>query len=148
MTATRKVRRPVPANTDTVPTKVFINLPVRDLPASMEFFRTLGFSFDVEFTNDEAACMVVSDTIYVMLITHGLFQNFTTNPIADAKAVSEVLVAFSVGSREAVDAMVASALAAGARPNKEPQDHGFMYAHSFHDLDGHIWEPLWLDPSK
>lgn len=131
-----------------MPTKVFINLPVRDLPASMAFFRKLGFSFNPEFTNDQAACMVVSGTIHVMLVTHGLFGTFTTKPIADAKAASEVLVAFSCESREAVDTMVARALAAGGQPNKGPQDHGFMYAHSFHDLDGHIWEPLWLNPSK
>lgn len=131
-----------------MPTKVFINLPVRDLAASMEFFRTLGFSFDAEFTNDQAACMVISDTNYVMLVTHDLFRTLTTKPLADAKASSGVLVAFSCESREAVDAMVTQALAAGAQPNKEPQDHGFMYTRGFQDLDGHIWEPLWFDPSK
>ena len=97
------------------------------------------------FTDETAACMVFSDTIYVMLLTHQKFAQFTPKPIADAHATSEVLICVSEASRESVDAITEKALAAGGRETRDKQDHGFMYGRSFEDLDGHIWEPMWMD---
>ncbi|HEY5791980.1 MAG TPA: VOC family protein [Chthoniobacterales bacterium] len=128
-------------------TKIFINLPVKDLPKSMEFFRALGFTFNPQFTDETAACMVISEDIYSMLLTEEKFKDFTPKPICDARKCTEVLVALTRESREAVDALVAKAVAAGGGTYKEPPDHGFMYAYGFQDLDGHIWEPFWMDPS-
>ncbi len=127
--------------------QIFVNLPVKDLKRSIAFFENLGFSFNAQFTNHEAACMVVSETIYVMLLTHEKFSQFTPHPIADAKQATEVLVALSCDSRAAVDDIVAKATANGATTYNSPQDYGFMYSHAFQDLDGHIWEWLWMDPS-
>lgn len=121
-------------------TQIFVNLPVADLQASIAFFTRLGFTFNPQFTDDTATCMIVSDTIFVMLLTHDKFKTFTPKPISDAKAATEVLVCLSRNSREAVDAMVSEAVAAGGATYNEPQDHGFMYGHGFSDLDGHIWE--------
>jgi predicted lactoylglutathione lyase len=123
---------------------MFVNLPVRDVSASMAFFRALDFEFDQKFTNEEAACMVVSEQGYVMLLDHSRFSDFTTNPTADANAATEAIIAVSADSRDAVDAFADAALAAGASLAKEPMDHGFMYARSFHDLDGHHWEVMWM----
>ena len=130
-----------------MPTKIFVNLPVKDLDKSMEFFKKLGFSFNPQFTDDTAACMVVSDDIYAMLLTHAKFKEFTPLPVADAGKSTEVLVCLSCESRGEVDDVVRKAVAAGGRTFKEPQDYGFMYGQSFHDLDGHIWEWIWMDPS-
>ncbi|CAI1766140.1 Predicted lactoylglutathione lyase [Serratia grimesii] len=126
-------------------TQIFVNLPVGDLPASIEFFTQLGFSFNQQFTNDTAACMVVSDSIYVMLLTHDKFKMFTPNPIADARKTTEVLVCLSQPNRAAVDALVRKAIAAGGNTYSQPQDYGFMYGHGFQDLDGHIWELTYMD---
>jgi hypothetical protein len=126
--------------------KIFVNLPVRDLKRSMEFFGKLGFSFNPQFSNDEGACMVVSEEIYVMLLTHEKFGGFTPNPIGDATKGTEVLVCLSCESRGEVAETVRKAVAAGARTFKEPMDFGFMYGQSFQDLDGHIWEWVWMDP--
>ena len=120
--------------------QIFVNLPVRDLERAKAFFSSLGFSFNQQFTNDNAACMVVSDTIYVMLLVEKFFSTFTHKEIADANKVTEVLVCLSCDSREQVDETVAKAIAAGGTSPRQPQDHGFMYAHGFEDLDGHIWE--------
>lgn len=126
-------------------TQIFINLPVSNLPASIDFFRQLGFSFNPQFTDETAACMVVSDTIYVMLLTYEKFKMFTPNPIGDAKKATEVLVCLSQPSRAAVDALVRKAIAAGGNTYHQPQDYGFMYGHGFQDLDGHIWELMYMD---
>lgn len=125
-------------------TKIFVNLPVQDLQQSVEFFAALGFNFNPQFTDETATCMIVSDDIFVMLLTREKFASFTPKPVADAHAATEVLVALSLGSREAVDAMVAKAVAAGGSTYNEPQDHGFMYAHGFQDPDGHIWELVFM----
>jgi uncharacterized protein len=125
--------------------KIFVNLPVKDLDKSIKFFTQLGYSFNQDFTDETATCMVISDDIFVMLLTQAKFQEFTPNPICDATQHTEVLICLSIDSREAVDAMVASAIAAGATTYSEPKDHGFMYVHSFQDLDGHIWELLFME---
>jgi predicted lactoylglutathione lyase len=126
--------------------KIFVNLPVRDLARSVEFFTALGYSFDPRFTDETGTCMIISDDIFAMLITEKRFTEFTDKPIADARHGTEVLVALSCDSREAVDQIVKAALAAGGRRYKDPKDHGFMYEWGFEDLDGHIWEHMWMDP--
>jgi predicted lactoylglutathione lyase len=128
-------------------TQIFVNLPVKNLKQSVEFFTQLGFQFNPQFTNETATCMIVSETIFVMLLTYDKFKTFTPNTICDAKKSTEVLMCLSVESREAVDAQVRSAIAAGGTTYNEPQDHGFMYAHGFQDLDGHIWELMYMEPS-
>lgn len=123
--------------------QIFVNLPVKDLERSKEFFSSLGFGFDAKFTDDKAACLVIEkDSICAMLITEPFFKTFTPRAVADAKTTSEVLLALSCSSDREVDDLVARATAAGGRPIKEPQDHGFMYYRSFEDPDGHIWELL------
>jgi uncharacterized protein len=128
-----------------MPTKIFVNLPVKDLPKSMAFFKKLGFSFNPQFTDDTAACMVISEDIYTMLLTHQKFSEFTKKPIADATKTTEVLTCLSMESRQKVDSLVDTALAAGASEAREPMDYGFMYGRSFNDLDGHIWEIIHMD---
>lgn len=127
-------------------TQIFVNLPVKDLPASMDFFKCLGFGFNNQFTDDTAACMVIGDNIYAMLLTHEKFRSFTPNPICDAHKSTEVLVCLSRDSREAVDEMVRQAVKSGGRNYSEAKDHGFMYQHGFQDLDGHIWELIHMSP--
>lgn len=127
-------------------TKIFVNLPVKDLDKSKEFFSKLGFAFNAQFTNKDAACMVISEDNYAMLLVESFFKTFTKKEIVDAKKSTEVLVALSSESKESVDKMLHNALAAGAKEANEPQDHGFMYGRSFEDLDGHIWEIFWMDP--
>ena len=123
--------------------QIFVNLPVKDLERSKSFFSSLGFGFDARFTDEKAACLVIEkDSIYAMLITEPFFRTFTPRAVADAKSTSEVLLALSCSSDREVDDLVARATAAGGRPIKEPQDHGFMYYRSFEDPDGHIWELL------
>jgi len=125
---------------------LFLNLPVVDLPASRGFFEGLDFRFDERFCDEQAACMVVSDQAFVMLLQRNRFADFVTRPVADARQSTALTVAISAEDRGAVDAFADSALAAGATPAKDPQDYGFMYQRSFHDLDGHLWEVLWMDP--
>ena len=120
--------------------QIFVNLPIRNMERSKAFFGALGFSFNPQFTNEQGACMVVSDTIYVMLLVESFFQTFTKKPIANARESTEVLVCLSCDSREEVDALVKKAVAAGGRTYKDAQDHGFMYGHGYQDLDGHLWE--------
>lgn len=120
-------------------TQVFINLPVADLPKSAAFFEALGYARNPQFSNDTAACIVVSDTINVMLATHARFRDFTPKAICDTGEAVEMLLNLSCESREQVDALVARALAAGGSTYDEPEDLGFMYSHSFVDLDGHGW---------
>ena len=128
-------------------TKIFVNLPVKDLKKSIEFFTKLGYSFNQQFTDETATCMIISDDIYAMLLTHDKFKSFTPKDICDATKSTEVLVCLSCESREQVDEMVGKALAAGGTTYNQPQDHGFMYGHGYQDLDGHIWELMWMDPS-
>lgn len=127
-----------------MPTQVFISLPVRDLQKSKQFYESLGFECNPQFTGDTAACLTVSDTIQVMLATHEKFQELTTKELADASKVCHSLVSLSCESREAVDALVAKALAAGGSKAHEPEDYGFMYQYGFYDLDGHGWGLFWV----
>jgi uncharacterized protein len=127
-------------------TKIFVNLPVKDLKKSMSFFDALGFKNNPAFTDDTAACMVVSEEIYVMLLTEPKFQAFSPKPIADANKSIEVLIALSRDSRDAVNDMVAKAVASGGSTYAEPKDYGFMFQHGFQDPDGHVWEVFWMNP--
>ena len=129
-------------------TQIFVNLPVKDLKRSVEFFTKLGYKFNPQFTDENATCMLVGENIFVMLLVEKYFKTFTPKPIADAKKSTEALVAVSAKSRDEVNRIVETALAAGSRPYKDPKDHGFMYDWGFEDLDGHIWEYLWMDPAK
>ncbi len=126
---------------------IFVNLPVTDLPKSKAFFEGLGFTFNPQFTDDTAACMVISDTINAMLLTHEKFKTFTPKPICDARKSTEVLISLSCESRAQVDDYVRKAAATGGSVFRDPQDHGFMYEHAFQDPDGHIWEVMYLDAS-
>jgi predicted lactoylglutathione lyase len=125
---------------------IFVNLPVRDLEASRAFFGELGFEFDAKFTDDTCACMVVSEQAYVMLLDQARFTEFATKPVADARTTTEALFCVSAEGRDGVDAVADAALAAGGTAAKEPMDLGFMYGRSFHDLDGHHWEVMWMSP--
>lgn len=125
----------------------FVNLPVQDLQRSVDFWSGLGFSFNPQFTDDNATCMVISDQACVMLLVEKFFSTFTTKKIADATTHAEVIMALSAESREDVDAVVDEALATGGSPANDPQDEGFMYSRSFHDPDGHLWELLYMDPA-
>lgn len=128
--------------------KIFLNLPVKDLKKSMDFFTHLGFSFNLQFTDEKAACLVINDgSIYAMLLTEPMFQTFTKKQIADATKTTEVFIGIDVESREKVDALVAKAVEAGGSVYISPADHGWMYQHSFADLDGHQWEILYMDES-
>jgi uncharacterized protein len=132
---------------DTPSRKLFVNLAVRDLKRSMDFFSGLGFTFNQQFTDQNAACMVVSDESFVMLLGEPYFRTFTKRQPCDTTTFTEGLFAVSCGSRAEVDDLVGKALAAGAQRAMDPQDHGFMYAWSFYDIDGHHWEVLWMDPA-
>jgi len=127
-------------------TKIFVNLPVKDLDRSMAFFRGLGFDFNPQFTDETAACMVIADGIFAMLLTEPKFREFTPKQICDTRTSTEVLIALSRDSREAVDRIVAAAVAGGGSTYSEPKGHGFMYYHAFSDLDGHSWEVVYMDP--
>jgi predicted lactoylglutathione lyase len=128
-------------------TKMFVNLPVKDLKRSIEFFRKLGFTFNPQFTDETATCMIVGADIFVILLTEDKFKTFTPKAICDATKSTEVLVCLSSESRENVNDMVRKAVAAGGTTYNEPQDHSFMYGHGFQDLDGHIWELIYMEPS-
>ena len=124
---------------------IYVNLPVKDLEASKRFFGALGFEFNPRFSDDGAACMIVEENIGVMLLSEPRFQGFITGEISDANRATEVLTCLSADSREAVDDILAKALAAGARPWKPVMDYGTMYGASFQDLDGHVWELMYMD---
>ncbi|KNE27831.1 VOC family protein [Achromobacter spanius] len=128
--------------------QIFVNIAINDMQKSQDFFKTLGFTFNPDFTNEQGACMVISDDIYAMLLTRDFFQGFTGKPLVDAKEATEVLICLSCESRAEVDDLVARARAAGGTVPREPQDHGFMYAHGFEDLDGHIWELVHMAPGE
>jgi uncharacterized protein len=124
---------------------LFVNLPVADLPRSIAFFRALGFGFDPRFTDASATCMILGERIHVMLLTRERFAGFAPHPPGDPQRATGALLALSLASRAEVDALVAAALAAGARSFRPPEDHGFMYGHAFEDPDGHVWEPFHMD---
>jgi predicted lactoylglutathione lyase len=128
-------------------TDIFVNLPVRDLNKSVEFFTKLGYQFNPQFTDATATCMIVGEHIFVMLLTHDKFKTFTPKAICDATKSTEVLVCLSAESRAKVNEIVRKAVAAGGTTYNKPQDHGFMYGHGFQDLDGHIWELIYMEPS-
>jgi len=127
--------------------QIYVNLPVQDLEKSKAFFTRLGFTFNPQFSNEQGACMVVSENIFVMLLTETFFQTFTKKQVADAKTTTEVLLAIDVESREKVDEMVKTAVAAGGSVYRGTDDHGWMYSHSFADPDGHQWEVMYIDPN-
>lgn len=131
-----------------MPRKIFINLPVKDLTRSIDFYTKLGFKFDPKYTDEKATCMIIANDIFVMLLVEEFFGNFTKKEISDAKKSTEVLVCISAESKKEVDEMVNKAVEAGGRIPREPQDHGFMYGQSFEDLDGHIWEVMYMEENK
>jgi predicted lactoylglutathione lyase len=127
-------------------TQIFVNLPVKDLDKSKKFFTEIGFTINPQFTNDKAACVVISENIFAMILKEEFFKTFITKTgIADATKSTEVIVALSADSKEKANELADKALAAGATKLREPDDHGFMYSRSFQDLDGHIWEVFWMD---
>lgn len=127
--------------------QMFLNLPVKDLDKTVTFFTALGFSFNPDFTDENATCMIVNENAFVMLLVESYFKTFTSKPIADANSTAEAIMSFSLDSREAVDETVRTALNSGGTPSQEAQDYGFMYTHSFQDPDGHLWEVFWMDPA-
>lgn len=127
--------------------QIFVNLPVKNLEKSKEFFAKLGFTYNPQFTDDKAACMVIGENIFAMLLLEPFFKTFTAKEISDAKKTTEVLIAIDTESREKVDEMVKKAVEAGGSIYSQPQDHGWMYQHAFADLDGHQWEVLYADES-
>lgn len=131
-----------------IATQIFVNLPIKDLNKSVAFFTKLGFTFNAEFTNEKATCMIVGENIYAMLLVESFFQTFTGKPVADATKSTEVINCIALESEKAVDDMVAAAVKAGGAAPSEVKDHGFMYQHGFEDLDGHIWELVYLRPGK
>ena len=128
--------------------QIFINLPVSDLRRSMDFFRHLGFEFNLEFTDELSACMIMGPNIYAMLLTEERFSDFTRKPVSDAHQQTEVLIAIDADSRQEVDSMVRKAIEAGGSIYADPQDHGWMYGHGFADPDGHQWEVIFMDETE
>jgi len=126
-------------------TKIFLNLPVKDVAAAQEFYTALGYEINAQFTGPDSACVVISEHISAMLLSEPHFKEFTTKEIADATTATEVIIALSADSRAGVDELADKALAAGGSEPKAPQDHGVMYVRSFTDLDGHHWEAAWMD---
>ncbi|SDU73787.1 VOC family protein [Jiangella alkaliphila] len=127
-------------------TSIFVNLPVEDLAASRAFYAALGYTLDENFSNDVSTTVVISDTIYVMLLARPTFQSSLTTEVADATKVTEATLGLSAASREEVDHLALQAFAAGASFARETEDLGFMYTRSFRDPDGHFWEVFWMDP--
>lgn len=127
--------------------KIFVNLPVKDLGRSVDFFTELGFTFDPRFTDEQATCMIVSDEAFVMLLVEDRFRDFTKKELADASRETEAILALSADSREQVDELADKALRVGGTPANDPIEMEFMYGRSFQDVDGHLWELIWMDPS-
>lgn len=127
--------------------QIFVNLAVVDLPASMAFFRKLGLEFNPKFSDQNAACLILGENLFAMLLTRDYFKTFVDKPLCDPKQSTEVLVCLSCESRAEVDDLVSRAVAACGTVPREPQDYGFMYGHAFEDLDGHIWELMHMDPN-
>ncbi len=126
---------------------IFVNLPVKDLSASVEFFTKLGYSFNPQFTDENATCMIIGENIYAMLLVEPFFTSFIPNPVTDTSKTSEVIIALTCDSVEEVNELTSRAIAAGAIQHKVPSDLGFMYSSMFQDLDGHFWELFWMDPT-
>ena len=126
--------------------QIWVNLPIKNLKRSVEFFTKLGYTFNPQFTDENATCMIVGENIFVMLLVEKFFQSFTDKTICDATQSAEVMMGLSCASRSEVDAMVRKAVAAGGKTPRKPQDHGFMYGHGYEDLDGHIWELFYMEP--
>jgi uncharacterized protein len=127
--------------------QIFVNLPVKDLNRSIEFFTKLGYTFNPQFTDENATCMIIGENIYAMLLVESYFRTFTDREVIDAWKGVESIVALALDSREQVDDQIAKARDAGATIPREPQDYGFMYQHAFQDPDGHLWEVFHMDPS-
>jgi len=127
---------------------IFVNLPVKDLEKTKDFFSKIGFEFNEQFTDKNAACLVIGDNIFAMLLTEDYFKTFTKKDLSNATNTTEVILALSAESREQVDDIVNAALAAGGSPSNDPVDHGFMYGWSFQDPDGHLWEVMYMDQSQ
>src|SRR6478672_12344606 len=127
--------------------QIFVNLPVENLGSTVEFFKKLGFSFNPQFTDENATCMIVSNDIFVMLLVEKFFKTFTKKEISDVSKNTEVIVALSTQSREEVDQMMEKVIGAGGKESRDPQDHGWMYGRSFEDIDGHLWEIFYMDES-
>ena len=148
--STTQAPAPTITNAGTTPAtrhKLFVNIPVRDLQRSIQFFEALGFNFNRQFTDASATCMLVGEDAYFMLLGQERFAGFSKRPTGDPREQTSALFALSVNSRAEVDEMVNKAVAAGGSHAVEPQDHGFMYGWSFYDLDGHHWEVFWMDPA-
>jgi uncharacterized protein len=128
-------------------TQIFVNLPVRDLNKTIQFFTKLGFMFNPQFTDENAACMIVGKEIFVMLLIEKFFKTFTKKEICDTAKNTEVIVALSAESRQKVDQMISKAVESGGKETREPQDHGWMYERAFQDIDGHLWEVIYMDES-
>lgn len=135
------------ATKPTISRKLFVNIPVRDVQRSIDFFETLGFAFNTQFTDATGTCMLVGEDAYFMLLTAEKFGAFSKRPLGDARQETNAILAITANSRAEVDTLVEKALAAGGSAAADPQDHGFMYVRSFYDLDGHHWEVFWMDPS-
>ena len=120
--------------------QIFVNLPIKDLPRSVKFFESLGYTFNPQFTDENATCMILGENLFAMLLVEPYFRTFIEKDVSDAHRATEVLLAVPVASREAVDALVEKALAAGAKEPRPARDYGFMYQRSYDDLDGHTWE--------
>ena len=130
-----------------IPRKLFVNIPVSDLQRSIDFFEALGFTFNTQFTDATATAMLIGEDAYFMLLTYDKFDSFSKRPRGNPREQTSAMFALGVGSRADVDEMVTKAITAGGSHALEPQDHGFMYGWSFHDLDGHHWEVFWMDPA-
>ncbi|WP_417369727.1 VOC family protein [Flavobacterium beibuense] len=127
--------------------QIFINLPVKDLNKSIEFFTKMGFTFNAQFTDENATCMIIGENMFAMLLTEKYFSTFITKPVADAKKATEVITALAVNSRDEVESIIEKAFAAGGKQYKDPIDYGWMYNRNFEDLDGHQWEIFYMDMS-
>jgi uncharacterized protein len=128
-------------------TNIFVNLPVKDLNKTVEFFTKLGFTFNPQFTDENATCMIVGKDIFVMLLVEKFFKTFTKKEISDTTKNTEAIVALSAQSREEVDQMMEKVVNAGGKEARDPQDHGWMYGRSFEDINGHLWEIFYMDES-
>jgi uncharacterized protein len=128
-------------------TKIFVNLPIKDLSKSVAFFTKLGFSFNPQFTDENATCMIIREDIFIMLLVEKFFKSFTKKDVCDTSKNTEAIVALSVESREKVDQMIEKAKEAGGSEPREKQDHGWMYGRSFEDIDGHLWEVFFMEES-
>jgi predicted lactoylglutathione lyase len=130
-----------------VASKIFVNLPVKNLQQAIDFYTRLGFHFNPQFTDENATCIIVSEHIFVMLLVEKRFSDFTKKQIADANEVTEAIICIDAADREEVDVMVRNTISAGGKIPNHKQDHGWMYDHGFQDLDGHLWEVMWMDES-